>query len=649
MDKHTFREEEIWEMIRQSAEDVEIPESLRPEHILKQIEAQETKTKKKNWKKICIRMVEMAAALTVTFVAGYQTRELNLQNDVGNVEEVSIPETVPEGFITVENSTELYEKLWAYEKLNEVTDMLGFGSFKYDTMMVEESVMMDAAMVTSSNSDAGGGTADFSQTNLRELGVDEGDIVKTDGEYIYIIKNRSHVQIVKADGDKLEKAAAIYPAQMNESVEDMYVDGEHLILITSGSESKMTESENDIYMVDEYDYVKAITYDISDPAQPKEAGNVEQEGYYRSSRKVGDYVYLFSMYHPRLGNAEEDSEIMPLINDAEMSASGIYMPEYMVNTKYLVMSSVNVKNPSVTVDSKAMVSGADDFYVSSSNIYIYNEEWENSRTTTHILKFHYENGSITGIAAEKIYGYLNDSFSIDEYDGNLRLVTTDWVDGEDKNTLYVLDETLQMTGKIDDIAPGETIRSARFMGDTGYFVTFRQTDPLFSVDLSDPANPVILGELKISGFSSYLHFYGDDQLLGIGYEADPDTGITTGVKLSMFDISDPSNVTEKKKYVIKDASYLPLDQDYKAVLVEPEKNLIGFVCDGNYLVFSYDEECGFESRMVYALESGEDTYWYDNSGYRGLYINEYFYLAEEREVLAFDMDKFKAAAKLELN
>ena len=90
------------------------------------------------------------------------------------------------------------------------------------------------------------------------------------------------------------------------------------------------------------------------------------------------------------------------------------------------------------------------------------------------------------------------------------------------------------------------------MEDTGYFVTYKNVDPLFSVDLSDPENPRILGELKVTGFSSYLHFYGEDRLLGIGSETDPDTGASKGIKLSMFDISDPANVTEIAKYVIED-------------------------------------------------------------------------------------------------
>ena len=147
-------------------------------------------------------------------------------------------------------------------------------------------------------------------------------------------------------------------------------------------------------------------------------------------------------------------------------------------------------------------------------------------------------------------GYINNTFSLNEYKGYLRIVTTSWEDTS-TNALYILDESMNTCAKLENLAKGETIQSARFMGDIGYFVTYKQVDPLFSVDLKDPRNPKILGELKVTGFSSYLHFYGEDKLLGIGTETDPQSGEWLGVKLSMFDTSDPSNVLEEDKYVMK--------------------------------------------------------------------------------------------------
>lgn len=135
------------------------------------------------------------------------------------------------------------------------------------------------------------------------------------------------------------------------------------------------------------------------------------------------------------------------------------------------------------------MSGADSFYVSTENIYVTNENYNSGRDTvvTEIAKFHYKDGRITGVAAGSVKGYLNDSFSLNEYDGTLRVVSTYYDEmWEEWNALYILDEKLQQLSAIEDLAQGETIRSARFFGTTGYFVTFRQTDPLFSVDLSNP-------------------------------------------------------------------------------------------------------------------------------------------------------------------
>ena len=165
----------------------------------------------------------------------------------------------------------------------------------------------------------------------------------------------------------------------------------------------------------------------------------------------------------------------------------------------------------------------------------------------------------------------------------------------------------------------------------------RQTDPLFCVDLSDPEDPKILSELKLTGFSSYLHSYGENLLLGIGYEADEETGSQTGVKLSMFDISDPEAVEEQARYVIKDAYYLPFDYNYKAITVDSNKNLIGFVCDGEYLVFRYDEEKGFENLLTYTMSDSD--YWDGQDECRGVYAGDKFYIIDREKILCFDMEQ----------
>ena len=204
----------------------------------------------------------------------------------------------------------------------------------------------------------------------------------------------------------------------------------------------------------------------------------------------------------------------------------------------------------------------------------------------------------------------------------------DSIESMTSNSLYVLDGNLKTVGSIERIAEDELIYSARFMGDMGYFVTFRQTDPLFSVDLSEPEHPRILGELKISGFSEYLHFYSENLLLGIGMEADEDTGATEGIKLSMFDISNPSDVKEKYKLNLSDYDYAEALYNYKAVLIDTEKNLFGFYAEGygeeykcSYLLFSFENGKFKEIMNIDCVDNHMNL-----EQVRGTYIGDNFYL-----------------------
>ena len=221
-----------------------------------------------------------------------------------------------------------------------------------------------------------------------------------------------------------------------------------------------------------------------------------------------------------------------------------------------------------------------------------------------------------------------------------------------------LDKDMTTIGKIENLAEGEEIKSARFMGDTGYFVTYENTDPLFSADLSDPENPKITGKLKITGFSEYLHFYGQNRLLGIGWETDPDSGSTEGLKCSMFDISDPSEVKEIDRIILKDVTDCDALSNYRAILASVDKNLFGFAYGvykntgaGNYYsyngqdfyyygLFSYSED-GFtpETYLNFA-----DTGLFDEEittrqfrTSRGVYVRDTFFLVTDKGIAAYDM------------
>ena len=238
---------------------------------------------------------------------------------------------------------------------------------------------------------------------------------------------------------------------------------------------------------------------------------------------------------------------------------------------------------------------------------------------------------------------------MDEYENHLRIVTTVTEYYDEKiiddrtgnvigytidqerqaNALYVLDERLDVVGEIEGLAKDEQIYSARFMGDVGYFVTFRQTDPLFTVDLKDPHNPKILSELKVSGFSEYLHIYGENRLLGIGMEADPETGIQQGMKLSMFDVSDKANVTEVSKTNLSKYNYSEALYNHHAVLINVGKNVFGFAAEGSskgdfwydYVVYTYENDEFVQKLKVNAKNKDGNHYTVRSS-----YIGDVFYL-----------------------
>ena len=233
-------------------------------------------------------------------------------------------------------------------------------------------------------------------------------------------------------------------------------------------------------------------------------------------------------------------------------------------------------------------------------------------------------------------GYLNDDYSIDEYNGYLRILTTYTDNGGSANALYILDDKLRGVSVLKRIAEGETIKSARFMGDTAYFVTYRNTDPLFAVDLTDETDPRIIGYLKIPGFSAYLHPFGDGLLLGIGYDTDyiDRYGRTLWydpVKLTVFDVSDPADIKEVYTETLEAVYSASVLENRNAFFCDPEKKLFGFsaMADTNrseyeayYMLFSFDEYQEFIPEIQRKL--GESEYQMKDA--RGVSIGDYFYI-----------------------
>ncbi len=509
-------------------------------------------------------------------------------------------------------------------------------------------------------------SGDYGRTNQQEEGVEEADIIKNDGRYLYrpitidYGAGREAVQITDTKGG-LQRAALIRGFSGGR-INEIYVWKDTLVVVETGwadtgsGTAEGVVRDDVAYEGSQAPFSRIHIYDIKDRTKPKKFHEFTIKGSYQDSRISDGYLYLFAGYDASKPRMEMDYRAyVPEVDNEPLEEGRIYLPEETEDTSYLVMASIDMGQPDAFTDTKAIVCQPGHFYVSTGNIYIANTSYAGHSQegtvsdSTRIYRFSYQDGKMEKEAEGTVKGTLRDDFAMNEHKGYLRLVTTveevtvskvvDDITGEeigtssvgmpDANSLYVLDMDLEVAGKIENLAKDEKVYSARFMGDTGYFVTFRQVDPLFSVDLSNPQEPKILGELKISGFSEYLHFYTGSQLLGIGMEADENTGATDGLKLTMFDISDPADVKAQSTMHLEEYGYANALYDYKAVLIDPGKNLFGFAAESyegdyavRYLLFSY-EDGEFKKRMeLECADLGTDG----SDSLRGTYIGDVFYL-----------------------
>lgn len=668
-------EKKMEDLLQESAKDTEIPDSLLPGEIEKKILERERIRKKRRRRHILSGTVAAGLCL-VAGISGYflitdhtgdmrsgtSEQSVSASSEAANpdgsdTDESSVTAGISETDLlaTAEDYDEIYEYIQAEREYWEDAASATEESTADSSTGSAEARSFDSAGANAESISNTASGKEYSDTNVREEGVGEGDIVKTDGKNLYVV-NGEKINIVGAGSTEMELLAQIEPEEGSYPSEVYAQDGYLAVVYTKSEYSDGTNGYDGYYR----DYTCADVYDVSNPEEPEKIGGITQSGYFNTMRIRGGYVYLLSSFYADTGAARGNQPAyIPEVQGKLISTDCIYMPQGRMGNSYTVISSFDLDDPEGHTDSKAVFGNTGICYVSTENIYITESiygESDSDVNQTSIRKVSYGEGILEGAGQTKLSGVLNDSFSIDEYDGYLRLVTTvTKTEGQtrgivpllapepsESNSLYVLDENLKIVGEIRDLAEGESVYSARFMGKTGYFVTFRQVDPLFSVDLSDPAAPKILGELKIPGFSEYLHPYGDGLLLGIGMDVD-ESGVTTeGVKLSMFDISDPSDVREVQKYVIEDM-YGTDVYDYRSVFADVEKNLFGFTAYGSgqkYYIFSYDENKGFRQEFERTLGGYGST--------RGLYIGDRFYLVSGNTIEVYALDGFEKVGDLVL-
>ena len=701
-----MNEQEILTQLRKAAEEIEIPEALKPEQIEKQLQEQKAKQQQENQhlkpkksKKIIPwrRLGSMVAVLALVVCSGIYITVTRVDKNSGTGQTDSIAMTDTQQTVGEAGETEeaehvdvaslgtMYHRASDYKEVYQ-TLLKGYQqnwiegemSAETSTATSEDKASGNAAKDESADMDLSEGSKeggkDYSTTNLQMEGVDESDIAKIDGSYIYTVEDK-YIVITDIRDGKLEEVTRFLPKDCGaaDRVMEIYVDGDQLILVVqcyetsleknskAGSDVETKDEENSdketavsdvakdgafCYKMNGKSTTQIQVYSIVDRRNPEFEGRLIQDGYYNTSRKIGDVVYLFTQYHMTsdvVGYVEKEyTSVIPKVNGEKVAAGEIYLPESSGESGILV-SSLDVNKPDKVLDSKLVISGYAQTYISKDALYLYEEDYDGAMIT-NIAKFALDEGRISGVAATAVRGYVRDTFAINASDGYLRVLTTDYSTEDEVNALYILDENMKLTGQLTGIAPGEEIYAARFMGNTGYFVTYRNTDPLFTVDLSAPANPEIIGELKVTGFSEYLHFWDDTHLLGIGYESDEKTGNIENIKLSMFNIENPGEVTEEAKLVLKDVDYSEALYDYKSVIISKDKNLIGLVCEDysssrtkqTYQIYSY-ENGTFKKQAEIPGINGVN---YENV--RGMYSGNVFYLWINDNITSYDMtDGFK--------
>jgi uncharacterized secreted protein with C-terminal beta-propeller domain len=579
-------------------------------------------------------------------------------------------------------------------------------------MAVQETAEAD----TAASSSSAGADAGYSETNTQVECIDEADIVKTDGSHIYAL-TQNELAVFKAGGpdttevariqliEDSDYAAGSYPQEMYlaGSVLAVVVDYYHYqlfdgsVLEGSSSESAALEeptsddsssssSSSSSSRPAAYESVsetRLLLYDISNPAAPARITEFAQSGNYRSSRVYDGTLYLISSYYlPGVPSSDDPGSFVPLLGQGAargyMEIDDIRTMPEVQQASYTVVTSYDIATQ-VRVDQKSVLGEASTTYMSYNNLYLASSVYESEakepyqesvytveervdKYSTQIIRVGIGAGALDVAAQCVIDGILLNQFSLDEYEGNLRLALTvsntsyrilrdeshdvetyQYDDTVPTNAVYVLSPSLTALGSIEGLAADERIYSVRFTGPVGYMVTFRQMDPLFALDLSDPTSPKVTSELKIPGFSTYLHPFGEGRLLGLGYNATEFS--TEGMKLSMFNTSDPFDVSELDAESV-DTSDSEALYNHKAVLVDVERNIIGFsgydweTGEMWYFVYRYDDAGGFELRGMLSLGS---VYGYNA---RGLFIGEYLYVLTSGSLDVFDLESLEGVASL---
>jgi len=527
-------------------------------------------------------------------------------------------------------------------------------------------------------------SGDYSQTNVQTLGVDESDIVKTDGKHIYAIVN-NRVLVMDANPNAPKILSEITWQTDEAQATDLYIYQNKLVVIGSKwdywikplpMESPDSQSISRPMIWPGYNQSKTIVrvYDLTTPTTPNLVEDLSFDGTIASSRLIKNN--LFVVINKSIDYWQSDLETRPSYTNHLTGAT--HTPEYdairyfpdHVMPNFLITVGLNLSTSSV--DFKAYLGQAQTLYASNDNLYIAMTHYDYKLGTlpyrplyeenSILYKFEMKNSQVNYTTRAKIPGRILNQYAMDEFNGHLRVATTTGNTWDEvnlsKNHIYILDQSLLKVGYLENLAPGERIYSTRFAGNRIYMVTFKDIDPFFVIDATNPKEPKVLGELKIPGFSTYMHILGENHILGFGSDVIDQNGFATpgGLKLSLFDVTDPQKPIESKMEIIgKQGTYSEIQYNPKALMIDIEKGLMAFpisvasktpyVTDfvGAY-IYSISNE-SFEFKGLLSHQLSNDKNW-GSQIQRTLYIGDYMYSISFEQLQVHLIDSLSKVSQL---
>jgi uncharacterized secreted protein with C-terminal beta-propeller domain len=500
-------------------------------------------------------------------------------------------------------------------------------------------------------------TPSHSITNIQVAGVDEADIVKSDGEYVYVVSG-GNVFILKAY--PTEEAEIVSTIALGKStLAGIFVNQDSSRLAVLGGKYYFPDFYSRSFVIDAKTFVNI--YDISDKSDPVLLRNFTMTGSYFNSRMIGAYVYSV-VSQPAY--VVYDTVVLPKIYSEglvkEILPSEIYYSNGSDDYyQYTTFVAINMQDPAESPTyMTTMLGGTSSLYVSPNNMYVTFPVMDGN---TSIFRVRIQANNMTVEASGKVRGHELNQFSMDEHGDFFRIVTASWSNGTSASNLYVLDMNLTIVGKLVDIEPNETLDSARFVGNRCYLSTsVVRRDPFFVIDVENATDPKILGYLKIPGFTRYLHPYDADHVIGVGTD---DTG---NVKITLFDVTNVSAPLNMSEYRVEalwsDTTVLT---DHRAFLFDYSKNLLTLPVSATfydpYLSYSYQSWQGlyvFEITLSGVVQRGTITHQVANPGNysvwnyysikRALYIDNVLYTVSDKRMKMNNLENLDLIKTVEL-